>query len=346
MLRQSEKMAQLGTLTAGVAHELEHPAAAVQRGAVNSPTVSRTLLAAESALGRAAADAGPVGTMQLLRDDVKRAPATRRSWTRLPRAIGKRRWRRPGAKRFPGRRIGPDAGGARRTTPNELTGWRRAKSICRPCALARDEHLVRNRLAEVAQGAGRIAEIVKALKGYAYLDQAPVQEVDVHEGIDSTLVILRHKLKAGIRVVRQFAPDLPRISAWGSELNQVWTNILDNAADALADRVKDGSAEITIRTRREGDFIAVDIHDNGPGIPADIQDRIFEAFFTTKPPGRGRASASTSATGSSCSGTAATCASAPGRARRHSRSAADRRRPAAARNRRRCSACRRRTTPS
>jgi predicted CoA-binding protein len=87
--------------------------------------------------------------------------------------------------------------------------------------------------------------------------------------------------------VRAFAPDLPRISAWGSELNQVWTNILDNAADALAERTRDGSAEITIRTRREGDFVVVDIRDNGPGIPAEIQERIFDAFFTTKPPGKG-----------------------------------------------------------
>ena len=88
-------------------------------------------------------------------------------------------------------------------------------------------------------------------------------------------------------MVREYAPDLPRISAWGSELNQVWTNILDNAADALADRIKDGSAEITIRTRCEPDFVVVEISDNGPGIPAEIQDRIFEAFFTTKPPGKG-----------------------------------------------------------
>src|SRR4029077_17592238 len=82
-------------------------------------------------------------------------------------------------------------------------------------------------------------------------------------------------------------PDLPRISAWGSELNQVWTNILDNAADALADRVKDGTDTITIRTRCEPPFVVVEISDNGPGIPATIQDRIFEAFFTTKPPGKG-----------------------------------------------------------
>ena len=148
-------------------------------------------------------------------------------------------------------------------------------------------HLVWNRLAEISQGSGRISEIVKALKGYSYLDQAPVQEVDVHDGIDSTLIILRHKLKAGIRVVREYAPDLPRISALGSELNQVWTNILDNAADALADRIKDGTAQITIRTRCEPHFVAVEISDNGPGIPAQIQDRIFEAFFTTKPPGKG-----------------------------------------------------------
>jgi signal transduction histidine kinase/predicted CoA-binding protein len=291
MLRQSEKMAQLGTLTAGVAHELNNPAAAVQRGASQLADALSDLLAAERALVEPLAAPSFALTIDALRTAV-RASADRLSdldaLTRGDREEQVEAW-------LDGRQVAD----AVELAPTLVTldydvekldrlaadvGAANLPAVARWLAAT---HLVWNRLAEVAQGAGRISEIVKALKGYAYLDQAPVQEVDVHEGIDSTLVILRHKLKAGIHVVRDYAPDLPRISAWGSELNQVWTNILDNAADALADRVKDGSAEITIRTRCEQDFVVVEISDNGPGIPPGIQDRIFDAFFTTKPPGKG-----------------------------------------------------------
>ena len=139
-----------------------------------------------------------------------------------------------------------------------------------------------NLLAEIGAGVGRISQIVKALKTYSYLDQAPVQAVDVREGLEDTLLILRGKLNEGISVRREYAPDLPRIQGHGSELNQVWTNLIDNAADAV-----DGKGEIVLRTRREGDFVIVDVQDNGPGIPAEIKDRIFDPFFTTKPVGQG-----------------------------------------------------------
>jgi signal transduction histidine kinase len=140
-------------------------------------------------------------------------------------------------------------------------------------------------LDEVGQGASRISEIVKAVKSYSYLDRAAVQEVDVHEGLDNTLVILRHKIKPVHMIIRDYAPDLPRIEAYAGELNQVWTNILDNALDALADS-PDG-AEIRLRTRRQEDSIVVDLCDNGPGVPPEIQSRVYEPFFTTKPPGIG-----------------------------------------------------------
>jgi signal transduction histidine kinase len=137
-------------------------------------------------------------------------------------------------------------------------------------------------LDEIAKGSERISEIVKAVKSYSYLDRAPVQEVSVHDGLDNTLVILRHKLKPTVTVTRDYAPDLPRIEAYAGELNQVWTNILDNALDALGDQ-----GEVRLRTRRDDDSILVEIADNGPGIPPEIQSRVFEAFFTTKPPGIG-----------------------------------------------------------
>src|SRR5574341_669640 len=135
---------------------------------------------------------------------------------------------------------------------------------------------------EVRLGAERISEIVKAVKAYTYLDQAPVQQVDVHEGLDNTLVILRHKLKSGITVVRDYAPDLPRIEAYASELNQVWTNLIDNAADAMK-----GQGRLILRTYLRDDRVVVEITDDGPGIPLEIQPRIFDLFFTTKPTGSG-----------------------------------------------------------
>jgi len=136
-------------------------------------------------------------------------------------------------------------------------------------------------LKEITLGAGRIADIVKSLKSYAYLDQAPVQSVDVHEGLNDTLVMLRGKLKTGVNVHREFG-ELPAIMAYGSELNQVWTNIIDNAIAAL-----DGDGEIVIRTRYEAPWVIVEIIDDGPGIPEEIQSKIFSPFFTTKQVGQG-----------------------------------------------------------
>ncbi|HJW83047.1 MAG TPA: ATP-binding protein, partial [Anaerolineae bacterium] len=137
-------------------------------------------------------------------------------------------------------------------------------------------------LSEVSTSAERISEIVKAVKAYSYLDRAPIQDVDVHEGLENTLVILRHKLKHGIRILREYAPNLPRIEAYGSQLNQVWTNIIDNAVDAMQ-----GQGDLILQTQLKDGAIEVEIGDTGPGIAADIQPRIFEAFFTTKPPGVG-----------------------------------------------------------
>jgi signal transduction histidine kinase len=134
----------------------------------------------------------------------------------------------------------------------------------------------------VQNSAERISEIVKAVKSYSYLDQAPIQQVDIHDSLENTLVILKHKLKIGIQVIRDYAPDLPRIEAYGSEVNQVWTNLIDNAIDAMQ-----GKGEITLRTYARNDSVTVEISDNGPGIPPDVQQHIFEPFFTTKGPGAG-----------------------------------------------------------
>jgi signal transduction histidine kinase len=135
---------------------------------------------------------------------------------------------------------------------------------------------------EIGIGTGRIVELVKALKTYTYMDQAPVQSVDVREGLDNTLIILHNKLKRGVTVVREYAEDLPVIQAFASELNQVWTNIIDNAIDAM-----DGKGHLVIRARQEDSWVVVEVEDDGPGIPAEIQSKIFDPFFTTKGPGEG-----------------------------------------------------------
>ena len=127
----------------------------------------------------------------------------------------------------------------------------------------------------------RIFTLVQAVKAYSYMDQAPQQEIDIHDGLENTLLILGYALK-DIIVTREYDRNLPRITAYGSELNQVWTNLIDNASDAM-----NGHGHVWIRTSREQNFVQVEIADDGPGIPPEIQSRIFEPFFTTKPVGRG-----------------------------------------------------------
>jgi signal transduction histidine kinase len=141
---------------------------------------------------------------------------------------------------------------------------------------------IHNLTEEIRQSTGRITQIVKALKSYTYLDQAPIQSVDIHEGLDNTLVMLKGKIKKGIIVERKYATNLPRIQAYGTELNQVWTNIIDNAIDAM-----NGNGKIAIKSSKDDEWIVVEISDSGPGISPKIQSKIFDPFFTTKAPGEG-----------------------------------------------------------
>ncbi len=137
-------------------------------------------------------------------------------------------------------------------------------------------------LTEITDSVSRISSLVEAAKQYSQLDRAPYQVVDVHELLDSTLAMLSAKIGDGVTIVRDYDRSLPRIPAFPGELNQVWTNLIDNAVAAMA-----GSGTLTIRTARDRDRLLVEFGDTGPGIPADIQNRIFEPFFTTKPVGQG-----------------------------------------------------------
>ena len=127
----------------------------------------------------------------------------------------------------------------------------------------------------------QIETLVGAVRLYAYMDQTPIQEIDVHEGLEATLAMLSHKLR-DVQIIREYGRDVPHIMAYGGELNQVWTNLIDNAADAMGEK-----GTLRIRTYQEQGRIVVEVTDSGPGIPADAQEHLFEPFFTTKPVGKG-----------------------------------------------------------
>jgi signal transduction histidine kinase len=133
---------------------------------------------------------------------------------------------------------------------------------------------------EVRESTARISELVRAIKEYSWMDTTPEREIDIHAGLENTLTILKHRLRGDIRVERNYDPDLPLICAHGGELNQVWTNLIHNAIDAMLD--SSGEKILGIRTASQAADVLVEITDSGSGIPADIRDRIFEPFFTTK----------------------------------------------------------------
>ena len=284
LLRQNEKMAALGTLAAGLAHELNNPAAAVRRTADQLRVALDNWTSATADLTRLSLSEGQ---MQLI-DGLKARIASSQgvveidALDRNDREYEIQTWLEehglPDAWQLAPALV---SGGWTLPSLSKVAEDFSSPALASVIRWLATGLLVYSLLDELDLGATRVSEIVKAVKAYSYLDQGPVQEIDVHEGLENTLVILRSKL-AGIQIIREYAPDLPRIEAYGSELNQVWTNILDNAAFAL-----DGHGSIQLRTRSADEKVTVEIEDDGPGIPAEIQQRIFEPFFTTKPPGVG-----------------------------------------------------------
>ena len=137
-------------------------------------------------------------------------------------------------------------------------------------------------LDEVKESTRRISELVAAVRSYSQLDRASLQRVDVTEGLDSTLVMLGHKLGDGVTVVREYDAGVPPIEAYAGELNRVWTNLIDNAVDAM-----EGMGTLRVATRADGDGVVVEIADTGPGMPPEVAARAFEAFYTTKDVGKG-----------------------------------------------------------
>ncbi len=286
LLRQSEKLATLGRLSAGVAHELNNPAAAAQRSASYLLTAIGRLQQAKLRLDMYGFSSGQAAELTALLERAAQQalrPLDLDSLTRSDRQDEIEAWL-AAQQVADGWEYAPElvALGYDETALRRLGATFGPAQLPAVIAWISATYALFALAQEISQATGRISEIVKGLKSYSYMDQAPTQQVDIHEGLDGTLAILRHKLKGGVQVVRDYGADVPLIDAYGSELNQVWTNLIDNAIDAMS-----GQGELKLQTRREGDWVVVAVTDNGPGIPEGIQAKIFDPFFTTKPPGQG-----------------------------------------------------------
>ncbi len=283
--QQSEKLSALGKLAGNLAHELNNPASAAQRAASGMLAELKIFGREHLRLGSLCFQPDEVDALREWDRHMRQSLQTAEQLT--PAQVSEREdslqsWLQE--RQIPnGWQIAPELAEAGVTVdhlnamPDFLNQESTALLLSQHASALRTERMAEAMLDSTA----RIFDLITAIKDYSYMDQAPIQEIDVPQSLENTLAMLQSRLQH-VTIVREYEPNLPLISAYGSELNQVWMALIENALDAIQNR-----GRIRLTVCHATDMIVVEVHDDGPGIPEELQGRIFEPFFTTKPPGGG-----------------------------------------------------------